>query len=542
MGWLFARRPRTLWALAAAGLCFVAGCGDGGNGDGSGNVVDGADPPDIRQSVEPRFLRAEGEVVVDELDRQVILRGLNHIGLRSDRNHPGYREDGEITPPAARFELQDLQPEDFDTIASLGFNTLRLVVTWEFAQPDPPPAPYNETYFRLIDEFIAKAKARGMNVIFDFGQFGWGRSVGGNAGAPDWTVASECRDLPGPLPNAPPQASTSVGCAYFNFWENESVDGVRIQDAYINLWRFVAERYKDEPAVSIYDLYNEPFGGAIPPGPFEYQYLYPFYRRLAAAIRDIDPRHPVGFQPEIFNSIGIPTPFVAPIGIDNAIYVPHEYTAAYFLQRIDPAYTPAQGEITRAYFTKTTAEAGVFGTPHLIGETGWTRSTNADGVGGPIPSVDRQAPVRFAEDLTALTNEMHTGWAWFAYSSIDQAYGINYQGEIDEPLMRALAEPFPRATAGRLASFSFDTASGIYEQTTTDLFDAPSEIALPLDWQYPDGACVIGDGEPVAEVGADGAVQPLNGVTDVRFLADSATLEIQPLPEALRIEPGDCAG
>ncbi len=496
---------------------------------------------DASQGAVPmHFLAVEDMRILDEQGREVILRGINHIALRSDRNHPPYRgDDGRLTADSELFELQDLEEADFDFIASMGLNALRLVVTWEFAQPDPPPAPYNEAYFRRIDDFIASAKARGLYVIFDFGQFGWGRSLGGNAGAPDWTVSDTCRQLPGPAPNAPPQASGSVGCAYYNFWINSDTAGMPLQDAYIDLWRFVAQRYRDEPAVAMYDLYNEPFGGPLPPGIFEFQYLFPFYQRLAAAIREVDPRHAVAFQPQLFHSIGVPTPFAVPLNIPNAIYIPHEYTAAYFAQRVNPAYTPLQDAITALYLNVAQAEAGIFGTPWMIGETGWTRSTSADGVGGPLPATDEEAPRRFAREFTARADALRLGWMWFAYSSIDEAYGINYEDMPDLPLVAALSRPFPRAVAGRVQSFGFDPDDAAYRQETRAIFGRPSEIALPLHWHYPRGACVYGAGRLMASLDADGSV----AVQGVRFDARRQVLVLDRLPEQLQIlrREADCA-
>lgn len=512
---------RAILLLAA----LFAACSDGGSTQ-----------PVASQSELPP-ISADGAHVKDALGREVLLRGFNHIGLRSDRNHPGVRDDhGDLTPDAQLFELEDLQDADFDFIASTGVNTLRLVVTWEFAQPDPPPAPYNERYFALIDDFIAKARRRGLYVVFDFGQFGWGRSTGGNAGAPDWTVSDTCKQLPNGPPNAPPQASGPVGCAYYNFWTNAQIAGVSLQDAYLDLWRFVATRYRGDRAVAIFDLYNEPFPGPIPPIVFEQQYLYPFYQRLAQAIREIDPDRTIGFQPELYHSLGVPTPFGSPLGIDNAVYLPHEYTLAYFQQRVDPSYTPAQDTETRAYLALNAVEASMFGTPWLLGETGWTRTTSADGVGGPISAEDAQAPRDFARDFTGAADEQKLGWLWFAYSSIDAAYGVIYGDAPDVELITNLARPYPRAIAGAVGSFSFDPASGEYLQSTSALTDAPSEIALPIAWQYADGACIEGDGVMLGAVTAGGHASGAG----VAFDSKRQTLTMTRLPAQLRISRGPC--
>jgi endoglycosylceramidase len=442
-------------------------------------------------------LHADANTLRDTRGRQVILRGLNHIGLRSNATRPAYRVDDVLTPEAELFDLQDLEDEDFAFIASMGFNLLRLVVTWEFAQPDPPPAPYNEAYFARIDDFLDRAAAHGFYVIFDFGQFGWSRAAGGNAGAPDWALSDMCASFPGRQGNEPPQATARVGCAFMEFWQNEPIeaaDGAGVQDLYVDLWREVMRRYRDHPAVVIVDLFNEPYGALIPPVVFELSFLYPFYRRLAEAIREIDADVIIGVQPELYHSLGIPTPAPEAIGIDNALFLPHNYTVAYFVQRLDPSYPPAQDLITRADFELTALDAQTLGTPFLIGETGWTRTTTADGVGGPVQASDPTAPPQFGADLVALSDELKIGWSWFAYSSTDEAYGLFPGGVLDEPLIHAIATPFPRAIAGEIESIAFDPQTRRFEMQVTSPGPAPAEIAMPMSWQYPDGACVTVDG------------------------------------------------
>lgn len=467
------------------------------------------------------FLTVTDGVIVDGLGREVLLRGLNHIGLRSDRTH---LDNG----PDDQFELQDLQDDDFDAMTAMGFNSVRLVVTWEFAEPSR--GSYDAAYFALIDDAIDKARARGMSVVFDFGQFGWSRSLGGNAGAPDWTVSDTCRSMPGPQPGAPPQASASVGCAYYNFWTNSN----GIQDAYIDLWRFVAARYAAEPGISMYDLQNEPVSGPIPPGVFEYEYLYPFYRRLAEAIREVDGVHPIAFQPQIYRSIGVPMPFVEPIGIDNAIYMPHSYTATYLPQRVDPSWASPFATALDADMGALQVEADGFGTPWLLGETGWTRSTHADGVGGPREEVDPDAPPGFARALTIRADQRRVGWHWFAYSSIDEAYGINHGDTLDEPLVEELARVFPRAVGGRIGHFAeFVAGSGWWELIVDGATSAPTELSVPMRWRCPGGFEAIvapNEADPFeVEVDGDGAVTAAPAGVTYSIATSVLTIDVGPV-------------
>lgn len=498
---------------------------------GSGEEAEGAtfSPP-------AASLRAGPDALYDSLGRQVLLRGFNHPALRSDRNHPPYRVDGHITPSAELFELQDLEDADFDTLAGTGLNTLRLRMTWEFAQPDPPPAPYNESYFKLVDEALRKASARGMHVVLDFGQFGWSRDLGGNAGAPPWTSEETCRGL-GLLPfGVPPHLSPPVLCQWTRFWQNAEKGGQGLQDHYLQLWRYVARRYRGNAAVAVFDVLNEPLGGAIPAGAFELSYLYPFYRRLAAEIRQHDPGRMIGFQPQVYHSAGIPTPFVEPIGIENSLYMPHEYTLAYSLQRLTPTWLPGYGPLTQAHAALAQEDGRRFGVPQAWGEVGWSRTSGADGVGGQIPVSDYEAPLRFAEVFAPVADSLQLSWMWANYSSISETYGINYGGVIDAPLLRLLARPYPRATAGRIESFSYDDARRIYRQRTRELFRASSEIGLAMRWLYPEGACIYGDSVLVAAL--DGTGQPHGGSAGaLSFDGMRQTLILGDLPESLEITP-----
>jgi endoglycosylceramidase len=519
------------WGLSC--LALLAACQVSESPDGTASRMEAR--------ATPLPLSADAAHVRDASGREVLMRGFNHSGLRSDRRHPPYRVDGQVTPDAELFELQDLEDDDFDLIASTGLNAMRLVVTWEFAQPDAPPAPYNEGYFRRIDAALAKAQARGIQVVLIFGQFGWSRDLGGNTGAPPWTSVEECRALPRLPAGAPPQTSPPVLCQWTQFWRNAPVAGQGLQDHYLALWRFVAQRYRGSPAIAAYDLLNEPVGGAIPAGVLEPVYLYPYYRRLAGAIRAIDPGRMVGFQPEVFHSAGVPMPLGLPIGIDNALYLPHQYTLAYGPQRLDPGYLPAYDLLTRTHIALSQLDARAFGTPLAWGEVGWFRTANADGVGSPLTAVDHEAPALFARDFTSAADAAGLGWLWFGYSSYDEAWGLNYDEVLDLPVLRELSRPYPRATAGRVVAFAYDPASRTYTQETQDRFDAPSEIALPLAWQYPDGACIRADGRPVARLSGDGRL--LDGAgRGIAFDAVRHTLVLARVPMLLGIEPpgSDC--
>ncbi|MFW8092289.1 glycoside hydrolase family 5 protein, partial [Klebsiella pneumoniae] len=49
-------------------------------------------------------------------------------------------------------------------------------------------------------------------------------------------------------------------------------------------WQFLADRYKDEPAIAGYDLLNEPYAPSN-------ELVVSFFERLIHAIREVDPHH-----------------------------------------------------------------------------------------------------------------------------------------------------------------------------------------------------------------------------------------------------------
>lgn len=514
-------------AAIAAGLGLAACSGPGG---------DGAQPPLDAAEAMPA-LSATAEALVDDQGREVILRGFNMPALRSDRTHPPYRVDGRVTPDAELFELQDLEDADFDAVARTGLNVIRLRMAWEFAQPDPPPAAYNEAYFRHVDAALEKARARGIYVVLDFAQFGWSRDLGGNAGAPPWTSLPQCKEIPEPPVNLPPHASPPVLCQWTGFWRNAEVAGRGLQDHYFDLWRHVVQRYRGRSEIAGYDVLNEPLGGALPPVLLEIGYLYPFYRELAAAIREIDPPRLIGFQPQAYHSAGVPLPYIQAIGIDNAIYMPHEYTLAYTLQRATVQWLPVYGPLTQLHVRLAQEDANGFRTPQAWGEVGWSRTTSADGVGAPSDKVDYVSTTSFAKAFAPAADAVKLNWMWANWSSISATYGVNYQDRLDEPLLAVLVRPFPRATAGRLMNFSYDDASRIYLQNSEAMFDAASEILLPLERLYPEGACIRGNGRPLGVLTAEGALRDI-ATARLEFDPLRQLLSLQPLPAALRIEPG----
>lgn len=93
--------------------------------------------------------------------------------------------------------------------------------------------------------------------------------------------------------------------AWDNFWANQPApDGIGLQDHYAAAWRAVAARFAEEPGVLGYDFMNEPYPGSFwplcAPGlcPDQDEHLLaPFGQRVADAVREVDDRHIVWYEP-----------------------------------------------------------------------------------------------------------------------------------------------------------------------------------------------------------------------------------------------------
>jgi aryl-phospho-beta-D-glucosidase BglC (GH1 family) len=135
---------------------------------------------------------------------------------------------------------------DLQQIAARGLNTVRVPINYRVLSD-----PSGWTY---LDNVTGWARAAGLYVILDLHATPGSQSV-------NWTSD--------PVPRATNALSGSKA----------------FQDQTVTVWQTIAGRYADDPTVAGYDLINEPepFGQTAK--------LNALYRRIAAAIRQVDPNH-----------------------------------------------------------------------------------------------------------------------------------------------------------------------------------------------------------------------------------------------------------
>lgn len=245
--------------------------------------------PLLAQARPSGFLVTDGTRIVDAQGQPVLLRG---VGLGGWMLQEGYMLELPQfgTQQVIRANIAKLIGEektqafytawldnhttkaDVDAMAAWGFNSIRLPMHYALytlpveREPVKGGQTWIEEGFRRTDALIAWAKANHMVVILDL------HAAPGGQGN-DINISDR-------NPRQP------------SLWEDPAQ-----QDKMVALWRELARRYRDEPAVAAYDILNEPNWGfadkADKNGCRETGNapLRALLKRTTEAIREVDPRH-----------------------------------------------------------------------------------------------------------------------------------------------------------------------------------------------------------------------------------------------------------
>jgi endoglucanase len=140
---------------------------------------------------------------------------------------------------------------DWDMIASMGLNLVRLPFIWSLVEDEKNPGHVRPDAWHYLDDAIEQAQRRGLYVVLD---------LHGAVGSQGLEHHS--------------------GCADRNlYWRTPEY-----QERTAWLWEQVASRYKDRAAVAGYSLLNEPWGSTE-------SEMAAVMKRLYARVRAIDSRH-----------------------------------------------------------------------------------------------------------------------------------------------------------------------------------------------------------------------------------------------------------
>lgn len=149
--------------------------------------------------------------------------------------------------------------EDIEFIASTGSNTIRVPFHYKlFTDEDYMGLKSQQDGFKRLDDVIGWCREFGLYVILDM------------------------HDAPGG------QTGDNIDDSYGYPWLLESEAS---QQLFCDIWREIADFYKNEPVILGYDLINEPIAPYFDNMDELNEKLEPLHKRVVAAIREVDTNH-----------------------------------------------------------------------------------------------------------------------------------------------------------------------------------------------------------------------------------------------------------
>lgn len=270
----------------------------------------------------------------------------------------------------ARFLAGFFTDEDAAFLRSLGLNSLRIPFNYRHFEDDDHPFTIKEEGFAILDRVVDACARHGIYTILDLHA----------------------------LPGAQNQHWHSDNpTQWASFWTHR-----HFQDRVVHLWEAIAAHFRGNPWVAGYNPVNEP-------GDAHGTTIGPFYRRLEATIRAVDPDHILFLDGNRystqFDQLGDPLP--------NCVYTAHDYALPGF---VDGGAYPgvSRGQyVDRDRVEQTFVERTEYmrqtGTPIWVGEFGPVYTGD--------PAVDEQR-YRLLEDQLEIFDRHDASWALWTFKDI----------------------------------------------------------------------------------------------------------------------------
>jgi endoglycosylceramidase len=471
-----------------------------------------------------------GQYLVDAQGRRVQLHGADLVAKCGGGGRPTMAPGSPCIGPAqgpnlpyvlsplARDPGRRLTAGDAATLARLGFNFVRLGIVWQGLEPGPVGVrpnnptycaphrrgapfpslgaanPYRsaalQAYLTRTDRIIALLAGAGIRVVLDMHQDAYGsafanpssRAPWNGEGAPPWATCTGTTAFAYPAHWIRSYLDPAVRVATHHFFAND-VRG-NLQGQFARVWQAVARHYRGNANVIGYEAYNEPADFAVRNFDAELQCFYggpanaPRSCALSGAqapatgiigaIQHADSRHPVLYEP--------------PIGFDNNGQESVGFTEPLRFPRLVLAFH-AYGA-TAQLVIKAGAEARA--------------ATHTRQAGGPALIMDEFGASRHADAAAASADaagSLGISWSYWSVLQLHDPTGNPREALLNQqtrrpsrPKARALAVPYPVATAGAPGPVAFNRSSGAfnYSYRVDARVHAPTEIELPR-WAYPNG-------------------------------------------------------
>ena len=382
-------------------------------------------------------------------------------------------------------------PDDYARMREQwGMNAVRFLVSW--AALEPTRDGYDSAYLDAVATRVRQATDAGLWVVVDLHQDLYGVGFAGGNGAPRWTCDEA--NYAAHQPTSPwffNYLSAPVIACFDAFWKSRD-----LQAHYVEGWRRIAARLKDNPGWIGFDPMNEPYWGSIAFDVFEEKRLAPLYLQVIAAVRSERPDALAFVEPGASRNLGLPSRLPA-LGVPNVVYAPHSYDAeAEQGKGFDEARRIALTDNVKAL----AVEAKRLDAALVLGEYGGFASQ---------PGISEYMGAQYAA-----SGALAAGAFYWHYGK-DDGYGLlNPDGSEKPALLAAVARPFPTQVAGEPGAFSFDPATRTFRFSFTPA-KGTTAISVPTR-TWPEGYAVacggcavrrtargleldtLGAGEPIA--------------------------------------------
>jgi len=458
-----------------------------------------------------------GPFLYDQKGRVVFFHGVNAV-----YKHPPY----ELYPAPGK--PWNFGAADASLMARLGFNVVRLGMTWKGLEPgtapanDPaictPGAPHDPGEFNqtVLDAYLSKVKETvdllgqfHVYTLLDMHQDVYNELFDGE-GAPNWAVCTGgASNTEAPGRWSQNYGTAAAGAAYRHFWTNDVVGD--LQGEYDRVWAAVAVYFRGDPWVLGYDPFNEPFSTSLVPSgdeKFDGQ-LECFYTGrsfigtpshgappiscppgvpaagVIPAIQTADPGALVFYEPDIFSSRGS-TNFVGPMSFANLVFNVHVYCGQRSGKTGNPTDIAACAAQEQRSLTTRSEDRTDLGTPAQPGGPAWFLS-----------EFGATSNPTLLNRLTAEADRSLVGWAYWSWKFYGDPTGSSAEGLVTaggslRSTASVLSRTYPQAIAGRPTSLSFDPTSGAFHlaYVPDHTVRAPTAIFVPTQVRYPSGYCV----------------------------------------------------
>lgn len=384
------------------------------------------------QTVNSPQLMTNGTQIVLGDGTMVILRGVDLSGY-------------EYVPPIQWSHYES----DYATIASWGFNVVRLPISWENLEPQA--GVYSDSYLQKVDQDVAWAEQYGIYIVLDMHQYCWSSqftSCDGqwSAGIPKWGVSGY------------PDNNSGMQLMIHDFFSGLGPNGTppspsnpSMQQRFFAAWKHVASRYRNETAIAGYDVLNEPsVGYNNVDSTFTSTILPSFYTNAIDAVRTVDSYHICFWEP--------PTDIA--IQRANVAYAPH-YPGGWGMYGGTSALTASMMQIISL--------SHKWNVPVFIGE--WGMRADAPGV------------VQYINDSLYLYDTYSIGAAWWDYSKTTWPMSLfNPDGTPRSPLLENLVRPFARQVSS--PAILSTTYNGFVQSLEVRGTTVPTRILISIPLGY----------------------------------------------------------